>query len=334
MIAIHKGDGKDFRAYLRVWHVLKKMRPEIVHTRNLSALEANWVAAVAGIRARIHGEHGRDVYDPDGLSFKYNFLRKSVKPFVHRYIAVSTDLSDWLIHTVGVRADRVRRICNGVDTKLFSPRSEPRSNFGPNGFASSEHIVVGTVGRMEAIKDPLTFVRAFVKIMVTDAAARERLRLVLVGDGTLREAASRLVEEAGIKRFVWLAGERGDIPQFMRNLDLFVLPSLREGISNTILEAMASGLPVIATNVGGNSELVENGKTGILIPPSEPHILAKTIMSYVRDPGNLIEHGRAGRQRAENEFSMESMVNRYLAVYDEVLSAGREGISRGIPPDL
>jgi glycosyltransferase involved in cell wall biosynthesis len=176
---------------------------------------------------------------------------------------------------------------------------------------------------MEAVKDTLTLVRAFLHLVNTETEAREHLRFVAIGDGSLREEAQRLVSAAGADHLAWFPGERDDIPELMRGLDLFVLPSLREGISNTILEAMASGLPVVATRVGGNPELVEDGKTGILVAPTDPIAMAEAIQVYQRDREKLIRHGHAARKRAESEFSIQSMVNGYMAVYDAVLENRR-----------
>ena len=300
--------------------VLCSLRPDIVHTRNLSGLEYLIPATLAGVPGRIHGEHGRDMYDLDGSNVKYNLLRKLIRPVVHHYTAVSKDLGDWLVRTVGIYPDRVTQIYNGVDLQRFYPRSGPRPPLGPAGFAPPGVVVMGTVGRMEAIKDQLTLVRAFLHLLDSEPGACMRLRLVIIGDGLLREESSLLLQAADAEHLAWLPGERADIPDVMRGLDLFVLPSLREGISNTILEAMASGLPVVATRVGGNPELVEEGKTGMLVPPAHPVRLAEAIHTYLANSGQLPRHGQAGRQRAEARFSMEAMVTSYLAVYDAVLN--------------
>ena len=323
IFSLHKSKGQDFSTYRRLLRVFRGLRPDIVHTRNLGTLEYLVAAAFVGIHGRIHGEHGRDTYDPDGLNFKCNLLRRAVKPFVHRYIAVSNDLADWLVHTVGVRPDRVTHICNGVDIERFHPKTGRRRELGPRGFASPATIVVGTVGRMEAVKDTLTLVRAFLHLLSIEIGAREHVKLVAIGDGLLREEAQQLVSAAGADHLVWFPGERDDIPELMRGLDLFVLPSLREGISNTILEAMASGLPVIATRVGGNPELVEHGQTGTLVPPRDPAAMAEAIRRYLRDPEKLVQEGYASRRSAEEKFSIESMVNSYIAIYDEVLENQR-----------
>jgi sugar transferase (PEP-CTERM/EpsH1 system associated) len=323
IFSLHKSKGQDFSTYGRLLRVFRALRPDIVHTRNLGTLEYLVAAAFVGIHGRVHGEHGRDTYDPDGLNFKYNLLRRAVKPFVHRYIAVSNDLADWLVHTVGVRPDRVTHICNGVDIERFHPKTGCRRELGPRGFASPATIVVGTVGRMEAVKDTLTLVRAFLHLLSTETGAREHVKLVAIGDGLLREEAQRLVSAAGVDHLVWFPGERDDIPELMRGLDLFVLPSLREGISNTILEAMACGLPVVATRVGGNPELVEDEKTGTLVPPADPLRMADAIQHYLCNPEKLVQHGWAARKRAEAKFSIESMINDYMAVYDAVLANRR-----------
>jgi sugar transferase (PEP-CTERM/EpsH1 system associated) len=329
VIALHKRDGKDFRTHLRLWRVLRKLRPSIVHTRNLPALEFLSVAAMAGVPGRVHGEHGRDVYDIDGSSRKYNLLRKLVNPFAHRYTAVSNDLNQWLIRTLGVRTEKVIRICNGVDVCRFNPRTGTRSPCGPESFTQEDTLVVGTVGRMQAVKDQLTLVRAFIHLLQHNPIARKRLRLIMIGDGPLRVESQSLLREAGAEALSWLPGERSDMPEQLRAFDLFILPSIAEGISNTILEAMASGLPVIATNVGGNPELVVEGETGMLVPPSNPVAMADAIYSYLKDPAKLERHGQAGRKRAEEHFSIEKMVEGYLRVYDEVLAERGRGRGAG-----
>jgi sugar transferase (PEP-CTERM/EpsH1 system associated) len=299
--------------------VLHELRPALVHTRNLPTLEFQSVAALAGVRARIHGEHGRDIYDLDGSNRKYILLRKALSPFVSRYTAVSYDLAQWLVGTVGLAAEKVVHICNGVDTQRFYPNKGGRLPMGPDGFVRQGTLIVGTVGRMQTVKDQLTLVRAFIHLIQTDPEAQERLRLVMIGDGPLREESQKLLRTAGAEALAWLPGERAGIPDIMRAMDLFVLPSIAEGISNTILEAMASGLPVVATNVGGNPELVKEGQTGTLVPASDLVAMANAIQAYLRNPGRLREHGRPARDRVERLFSIDAMIKSYLRLYDTVI---------------
>lgn len=316
--ALDKKPGKDFGVYRRMARVLRELKPDIVHTRNLSALEGQFAAAWCGVPARVHGEHGRDVFDLHGKNRKYNLLRKLARPLVHRYIALSRDLRQWLIDTVGVAPERIAQIYNGVDIERFHARDGARSAFGPPGFAGGEQIVIGSVGRMAVVKDFPTLVRAFLDVVAARPELRAKLRLAIVGDGQSRPACQALADEAGASDIVWLPGERDDVAELMRGFDLFVLPSLGEGISNTILEAMASGLPVVATHVGGNPELVEDGVTGRLVSPGNPQALAQALLDYVDDPARLARQGAAARARVEANFSMDAMVRGYLGVYDEV----------------
>ena len=318
ILALHQSNGRDLGIHRRFLKVIRSIRPAIVHTRNLPALEFQAIAALAGVYGRIHSEHGRDMYDLDGMNFKYNALRRLMRLFIHRYIVVSRNLSDWLVDTVHIPAERVHQIYNGVEMARFYPCTGLLSFPGPADIRSVETFVVGTVGRMEPVKDQITLVRAFLHLVAGDEDARKRLRLIVVGDGSLREKALQMLRESHADQLAWLPGERDDIPEIMRALDLFVLPSLREGISNTILEAMATGLPVVATNVGGNPELVDHNRTGTLVPSSDPIAMAGAIRSYLSDRNKSVTHGMAGRGRIETHFSMESMVGQYLEVYSRV----------------
>lgn len=321
IVALDKQEGYDFNLYIRLYDALKQLKPDIVHTRNLAAMEGQVIAALAGIGARVHSEHGRDMVDLHGKNQKYNLLRKAIRPFVRRYIALSKDLENWLIETVGVPPGRVNQIYNGVDSLNFHPRNGIRADIGPKGFFSEDAFVIGSVGRMAAVKDYPSLVRAFLMVLEKEPASRKRLRLLIVGDGLSRQQCLDMLREAGAEALAWLPGERSDIPELMRAMDLFALPSLGEGISNTILEAMASGLPVVATRVGGNVELVKEALTGKLVPPGEPVSMATAISEYYKNPELLRSHGKAARQEIEAHFSMDAMVRGYLGVYDAVLGS-------------
>jgi sugar transferase (PEP-CTERM/EpsH1 system associated) len=320
--ALHKSDGHGFRVYPQLLRLFRSLRPAIVHTRNLSALEATIPATLAGVPVRIHGEHGWDVADLVGSSRKYRLLRRLYRPFVHRYVALSQGLESYLVDAVGVRRERVVRICNGVDTARFRPTSDGvRAPLAGSPCNHPDLWVVGTVGRLQRVKDQVTLARAFVRALAITPGAAARMRLAIVGDGPLRAEVDGILAQARVAHLAWLPGERTDVPAILRGLDCFVLPSRAEGISNTILEAMASGLPVIATNVGGNAELVEEGVTGALVPPEDPEALAREIVACFRAPQLAAARGRAGRARAEQLFSLDGMVRRYGDLYQELLAA-------------
>jgi sugar transferase (PEP-CTERM/EpsH1 system associated) len=324
IVALHKREGHDLAVYFNLFKTLKRLKPDIVHTRNLGTMEGQIIAAIAGARVRVHGEHGRDVFDLYGKNRKYNLLRKAIRPFVNHFIAVSRDLEGWLATTVGAMPNRINQIYNGVDSQRFHPRDRTedwRAHITdvPEGFFGENTFVIGSVGRMTDVKNFPTLIRAFLLLLDEVPAARARLRLIIVGDGNSRQPCLEMLRSAGAEELAWLPGERADIPQLMRTMDLFVLPSLGEGISNTILEAMSTGVPVVATAVGGNAELVADGVTGVLVPPDEPGAMMKAILQYYRNPDLLVSHGRAARQQVEKSFSIEAMTQAYIRVYDKAL---------------
>jgi sugar transferase (PEP-CTERM/EpsH1 system associated) len=322
-IALHKAPGHAVRLYPRLVALLRELRPAIVHTRNLAALEATLPAWIAGVPARLHGEHGRDVGDLDGSSLRYQRVRRLFRPFVTRYVALSPDLESYLRERIGVPATRIDQVYNGVDTARFFPSPGGRAAIDACPFQGADYWLVGTVGRMEAVKDQTNLARAFVTAVAADPEARARLRLVLVGDGKLKREIEAILESAGVRELAWFAGERTDVVPILQGLDCFVLPSLAEGVSNTILEAMACGLPVVATRVGANAELVEQNLTGRTVPAADSDALAREIGAYFATPGLARQHGHAARRRVERRFSLERMVEDYDRVYAGLLRTRR-----------
>lgn len=319
ILALHKRPGHDWRMYLELFRLFRRLRPTLVHSRNLAAMEAQFPAWLAGVPYRVHGEHGRDVLDIDGTNRKYILQRRLLKPFIHHFIALSRDLETYLGTKIGVPDRQLTRIINGVDIDRFHPGEAGERSLLPEGFADQDACVIGTVGRMEAIKDQLTLARAFIRLLQLLPEQSRRLRLVLIGDGSQRVQIEQELDAADALPQVWFAGSRDDVPALLRSLDVFVLPSLAEGISNTIMEAMACGQPVVATDVGGNSELVVDGETGFLVPRADPGAMAEALQQYVHDADIRHAHGQAARRRAEREFSLDVMVDRYQAVYDTLL---------------
>jgi sugar transferase (PEP-CTERM/EpsH1 system associated) len=322
-IALHKAPGHAVRLYPRLFALLRELKPAIVHTRNLAALEAALPAWIAGVPARLHGEHGRDVGDLDGSSRRYQRVRRLFRPFVSRYIALSPDLASYLRERVGVPAARIDQVYNGVDTARFCPASDGRAAIDGCPFRNPDHWLVGTVGRMETVKDQTNLARAFATAVRADPEAHARLRLVLVGDGKLKREVEAILGSAGVRDLAWFAGERADVVPLLQGLDCFVLPSLAEGVSNTILEAMACGLPVVATRVGANAELVEQNVTGCTVPAADSDALAREIGAYFAAPDLARQHGQAGRRRVERRFSLERMVEDYDRVYAGLLRTHR-----------
>jgi len=309
---LHKAPGKDPAAYLRLWRLLRELRPAAVHTRNTGVIDCQVVARLAGVPRRIHGYHGWDVDDLTGTDPGRNRLRRLCDPFVDRYVVLSRQIGSWLTGTLGVAPARVTHICNGVDVERFRPSPAQGNSRGP--------VVIGTVGRLQAVKNQILLVQAcgLLRRQAPELAGTWQLRII--GDGPGRPALEAAIDAEGLVSDASITGWNDDVPAALRDIDIFVLPSLNEGISNTILEAMATGLSVIATDVGGNPELVADNETGFLIPANDPAALAGRLLRYLQSPALLQAHGRAARGRAEREFSLQRMLADYADLYRDVIN--------------
>jgi sugar transferase (PEP-CTERM/EpsH1 system associated) len=263
------------------------------------------------VRHCIHGEHGWDVSDLDGTRWRPAILRRIHSPLVDRYVVVSKDLERYLVRRVGIAAGRISQIYNGVDTDRFTPRPSGAANGLPAEFTEQDTLVIGTVGRIQPVKDHVTLLKAFAELV----QRYDRLRLAVIGDGPLLGDLRRFAETLGIAKLIWLPGAIDNIPDALRRFDVFVLPSLSEGISNTLLEAMASGVPVVATAAGGNLELVDDGYCGQLFPPGDVATLARLLAGYVADPLLRQAHAIAARRIAVERFSLGTMVRKYQEIY-------------------
>lgn len=310
-VAVHnlqKKPGKDPAAYIRLFRLLRTLNPDVVHTRNFGTLDCQLVAFLAGVPNRLHGEHGWDVHDPLGKNRKYRYLRRLLSPLVHKFIVLSHELQMWMIEVVGISSAKVERICNGVDTDRFKPSAKS----GQKG----KSLVFGSVTRFTEIKDPLNTIKGFIQL---ESQLKEKialLKLLMVGNGYLRADALDMISESGMEQNVCLVGSQLDVGPWLEKMDVFVMGSKREGISNTILEAMASGLPVIATNTGGNPELVEAGQTGMIVETENPNALAEAMATYSTNPDMISQHGRKARERVLKLFSLKTMVDRYTRIYN------------------
>ena len=311
---LHKRPGKDPAWYMRAWKLFRQIKPDIVHTRNLATIEAQWVAFLAGVKGRVHGEHGWDMYDLGGTNRKYRLLRRMVRPFIKRFVALSGEIENYLIKGVGVSPDSVSRICNGVDTSRFQPINRSEGTDSP--------VVIGTIGRMQDVKDPLNLANAYIKLR---QMTNTPIKLHMIGDGPLYDEVLSTLQHSGCIDDCWIPGHRDDIPECLAALDIFALPSKAEGISNTILEAMAAGLPTVATDVGGNSELVTE-TTARLVPADNSDALAQALNYYVEQTHLRREAGEQARSRCLELFSLNAMIGNYRALYESLLE-NRPGFS-------
>jgi len=317
-VSLDKKPGKDPGCYIRLWRALRALKPDLVQTYNIGTLDLAPVVKLAGVRRLVHAEHGRDAADPNGENPRYRRLRRWMAPFIDRYVAVSTDLQHWLVDRAGIARAKVAYIANGIDVQAFgTPRTVPASRRLLKDFAPPGSVLLGNVARLDKVKDQAGLLSAFA--LLRDHAGLP-CRLIVAGEGPQRQALQQQLARLGLEQTVRLLGDRGDVSDLLAECDLFVLSSIAEGMPVTLMEAMAAGLPVVATDVGGVGSVVENGVTGTLVSASDPSALAHALGTYVADETLRRQHGDAGRARAVAHFSLAAMVAGYVALYDGLLN--------------
>jgi len=314
LISLDKGPGQPFKLYPKMFRLLRRLRPDVLHSCNLAAMEFVPVAAAAGVPLRVHVEHGWDVGDLGGGNAHYNWLRRIYKPFVNQFVAVAEPLRDYLSNTVGVAASRLQLIPNGVDTGHFRPRQagDPLPVGWP--FDPESDWVVGYVGRLVAVKNPMLLVEAFVAMTQSGQPGVDRLRLAMVGVGDLEPAVRQRLTAAGLDERAWLPGVRSDVEKIFRALDCFVLPSLFEATSCTLQEAMASGVRIVATDVGGNADLLDGGRCGTLVPSGEPAGLAAAMLAHLANT-TPTEQASAAVATIQQKYALTTAMEKYRRLF-------------------
>jgi glycosyltransferase involved in cell wall biosynthesis len=228
-------------------------------------------------------------------------------------VAISNDARDELLKNNIIDHRKVSVIYNGIDLNAFKSRIPNHEAKNSMGIDSS--CVIGTVSRLSIEKDQSSLIRAFAKVASFDPTAR----LVFAGDGPLKDELQSLAMDLGVKNNVAFLGFRDDVNEVVQAFDIFVLSSLQEGISLSLLEAMALGKPTVVTNVGGNPEVVVDGLTGLIVQPENPEALANAIMKIMKGGDNADRMGEFGCKRIVAEFDIDKMVDRYLALYQDIL---------------
>jgi sugar transferase (PEP-CTERM/EpsH1 system associated) len=306
-------DSTDYFMPFKLMHLINHIRPQVVHTRNWGTIDGIIAARLARVKYVIHGEHGREFTDLHGSNYRRNLARWVLGRWVNLFVTVSDEIKSWLVHKVGIPEKKVVTIINGVDTKKFSPpanKGKVKQDLG----IDPDTFIVGTVGRLDKVKNYQMLLQAVESLIRYEIPPR----LILIGDGPDRDNLEAFVATHKLPNVKFL-GEKGNIRDYLQAFDLFVLTSVGEGISNTILEAMATGVPVIATQVGGNPEIVEDTVTGSLIPSGDYALLSEMITKYMKNRSLGEKHGRAGRLRCEKLFSLNIMVEKYDRLYSNLM---------------
>ena len=288
--------------------LIRKEQVQLIHAHEFDAIVHGTLAAALARIPIVATIHGKNYYWQKAT-------RRIAYRLVSRYarmVTVSEDLKGFVMQRTGIPSQRMRVIYNGIDA---FPDVEPndqarlRNEIG----LDSQDQIVGTVGSLYPVKGH----RFLVDAMPSIVEACPRARFVLVGRGDQEVPLKEQVKKLGIERYVYFLGLRQDISRLLSIMDVFVLPSLSEGLSVATLEAMASARPVVATRVGGNPELVVDGETGMLVPSVDSHALANSIADLLLDRPRARIMGLRGRERVEKRFRMNMMVDEYRKLYEE-----------------
>jgi glycosyltransferase involved in cell wall biosynthesis len=324
----------DLKALLKLYRLIKKGAYDIVHTHTSKAGILGRVAAMlAGTRIIIHTPHGSNycISDADIPSVSDNWaklelffwLDKATAMVTQKIIAL-TNLEAEHYMKIGMVRDKCKlaTIYSGIDLKKFANVKVDKSEWRARLGISRSSSVIITVARLTGEKGYTYLIDAAKKVV----SELENVKFLFVGDGILRSKLEERVHQLGMDEVIMFLGLRDDVPELLAISDLFVLPSLYEAQGRVLVEAMAAGLPVVATSVGGIAEVVVHGETGLLVPPRAPQELATAITDLILDEEKAKRMGQAGRKRVNPEFSVETMVEKIDKLYCSLIQAKRASV--------
>ncbi len=285
--------------------IVREKKIDIIQTHNEKAQLYGCLAGLLTKVPVVHTKHGKNNLD------WWSITRNNIEArLCRKIVAVSRDAALECVRDEKIPSDKVLTILNGIDTERYFPGDNKYEFKKGLGF-SEETLAIGIVARLAQVKDHETLLKACKILFESD----QSLKLLVVGDGQLRGSLEQLAQSLGISKQVIFTGMREDIPDLMRAMDIFVLSSVSEGISLTLLEAMACCLPVVATEVGGNPEVLVDGVTGFLVPSQQPELLASKVHTLIIDPELRKQMGEAGRQRVLDCFSLSTTAEKYRDMY-------------------
>ena len=300
---------------LRLAKFLRRKKVDILHMHPGAFVFGCLAGALVRTPALVYTEHGRAVVEE-----KVRLIEDRISAFfVDQMIAVSRDLETYLAEVVHLPAKKICTVINGIRTEKFQ-RREKSEKILKEFNISPDCKVIGTVSRLDAVKDQLNMIKAFQRVSekIPDS------KLLLVGEGLMREKLTDYIEGNGLKEKVTITGLRGDVPEMLNIFDLFVLSSLSEGTSVSLLEAMAAGLPAVVTRVGGNPDIIDHGVNGLLVEPQDTEALAGAILEILTDPVKYDKFSRAAVEKVKKDFSIEKMVADYTEIYFRILRKKRK----------
>ncbi|MDI6780493.1 MAG: glycosyltransferase [bacterium] len=313
VIEVDKKGKQELGVLFRLKKIFKDRDVHVVHTHNWgTCCEGVIGARLASVPVPvvIHQEHGTFV-DSVGSKKRRIWGERIVLRYADQVMTLSEDLKEKMIKILGIPGEKIKVILNGVDIEKFSFLAEKRTRKRQELGIAEDRLVVGTVGRLEAVKNQRMLIQAMPELL----KKFPDVMTVIIGDGILKAELINMAKELGLSEHILFPGVRNDVAEILSAMDLFIISSLTEGICNAILEAMSCGLPVIATDVGGNPEIVLDGKTGLLVALSDMVGFVAAIEDLLGNKEKRKEYGRNGQEMVEQRFSLQRMVREYESLY-------------------
>lgn len=317
---------KDLATLWRLVALFRLERPAIVHTHTSKAGALGRLAAwLAGVPVVVHTPHGHVFYGHFGrvASRLFLWIERGLARVATELIALTeAERDEHLVRHVG-RPEHFSVVPSGIDLNQFRAAASGGTRVRPSGFdCPLDAVVIGSVGWLTEVKGHRFLIEAFARLK----PAHPNLHLVIVGSGGLRDAYLALADRTGIADALHLLGDRQDVPDCLAGMDLFVLPSLNEGMGRALIEAMAAALPVVASKVGGVPAIVEDRRTGLLVPAGDAGALASALEELVQKPAWAKELGAAASRSIGERFGSDAMVRAIESVYEKALAGtGRGG---------
>lgn len=310
--SLNKKEGNDISIYCRLYQLFLQLKPDVLHTYNLGTIEYQWIAMLAKIPLRIHAEHGRDSYDPNGAVKKYQLLRKICSYAIHRIVPVSQDLYEWLVCEVGIPRKKVYLVVNGIDTRYFNSEgitSHELKNL--NG-----KFIFGHVARLHSIKNQMLILKSFLIACQNSNEFSNHCVLVVIGDGPDRGNLERFVSENPVlKERVFFTGSKTNVRDFYCHFDVFLMSSLAEGIPMTLLESMSMSIPHLVTSVGGIKEVIQENKTGLSVHSDDICNYSRGLLKLFIEKERTKIMAVEARNRIIEKFNQDIMITEYSNIY-------------------
>lgn len=292
--------------------IIREVRPDIVHSRNWGTIEAVIAARLVRPCSTVHSEHGLDSMAAGKEAWRRICFRRIAYRLAHRVITVSHSLREVHARNTGISPKRISVIHNGVDHVRFVAAPEIRKRVREEFAISEDTFCIGAVGSLFPVKDHLTLLRAVRRFN----RIQPSWRLLIIGEGPERAKLEKAaIADLDCRSRVVFIGASTRVPELLQAMDVYALPSISEGISNSLLEAMSTGVPSIATATGGTPEVITHGHSGLLFPVSDDQMLADHLLLLFRDRERRVSLGRAAVDRVRQHFSLDSMTSRYKELY-------------------